>query len=240
MALSKQRNPRERIKQVEKSLGIKFKSARHVLGALMHTSLLNQTQAPDTPVFERLEFFGDSVLNVAICEKLLSEFPNVNEGTLSRLRSTLVSKKILNRIAKKLSIGKFVMIAPNDYHHANSKLLSDTLEALIGAIYFDRGFRQAREFVWKNWDTYFDQKKLAQLDPNPKSTLQEIAQKVFRVLPTYHTKPAKNGFSATVSIQKKFSGKGIGISKQEAEANAAESLLKKLRTKKIYSKFFNK
>ena len=227
----------------QKKIGIRFKNPKHLAAALTHTSMFNQNKMKGVPAFERLEFFGDAVLNLAICEKIFWTFPNANEGLLSRFRSTLVSKKILCLIAKKLSIHKFVIMTPLENEnklHLDSKLFSDVLEALIGAIYVDRGLKDARAFVWKHWKPYFNEKKIVKLDPNPKSTLQEVVQKIFHVLPVYQTSPAKIGFSAKVSIGRKFSAKGTGISKQNAEASAAEALLKKLIARKTYTSFFKK
>ncbi len=230
-----------RVNAFQKKIGFKFENEKHLISALTHTSLFYQNQTPGTPIFERLEFFGDAVVNLAICEKLYITFPNANEGMLSKFRSTLVSKKILSLIARKLGIPKFVMMVPLEPgrdNQNNTKLFSDVLEALIGAIYLDQGYPRVRQFVWTHWKTYLSEKKISKLDPNPKSSLQEITQKIFRALPIYQTKSAKTGFSARVSIQKNLTAKGIGPSKQEAEADAAGVLLKKLRGRKTYLPFF--
>lgn len=230
----------ENAKKLQKILKIKFRKPERLVGALTHSSL--QISGQDCP-YERLEFFGDAVLNFVICEELFLRFPKANEGTLSRLRSTLVSRKILAKIAKKLLIHRFVLIS--EFHQngklfQNLKLLADTLEAIVGAIYLDRGFNTVCKFVSENWDSYFDEKKIRELDPNPKSTLQEMVQKIFKMLPVYIIKPMRNGFRAQAIIKKGLSANGTGLSKQEAEVEAAQNLLRKLKTKKVYSRFWKR
>ncbi len=236
--MAKKQKELVQVRALEKILKVRFKNSKKLASAVIHTSF---THHGEKSHYERFEFFGDAILNFVICEKLFSEFPDANEGTLSRLRSTLVSRKILSRIAKKLLLNRFVMISENERkekRHQNAKLLADTLEAVIGAVYLDRGFKIVCEFILRNWDGYFDEKRLRNLDPNPKSTLQEMVQKIFRILPHYQTKPHRDGFSATVSAKKGLSAKGTGTSKQEAEAEAAQNLIRKIKARKSYSRFW--
>ncbi len=229
---SKLKDPLRSAQALQKTLKLKFRKPSHLVDALVHTSFTSALPEDGPPAYERLEFFGDSILNFAICDKLYHSFPEDDDGALSQLRSMLVSKKMLSRIAKKLRLEKFIVSQESDPRNIaeNSKLLADSLEALIGAIYLDRGLKTVCEFVWKNWKDYFDTKKLNRLNPNPKSALQEIVQKIFKMLPSYETKPEKkNGFAAVVSVQKKYRGKGKGLSKQEAEEEAAQNLLAVLR-----------
>ena len=233
--------PLSRIRELHKIIGLRLRKEKDVLAILFRPCYSNNPTQILT--FERLEFFGDVLLNFAICEKLFQKFPDANEGLLSRFRSTLVSKKVLLRIAKTLKLNRLLMTNSNGHAQAleNSKLLSDSLEALIGVIYLDRGLSAVRKFIWKHWRIYFDPKKLARLDPNPKSALQEISQKLFRTLPTYEVKPdRKNGFSASVWLVKRLSGKGKGMSKQAAEEGAALELIRKLKSKKNYSRLLKK
>ncbi|MBI4388465.1 MAG: ribonuclease III [Candidatus Omnitrophica bacterium] len=230
-----------RLRELQKIIGVRFHKEKGLISALAHTCCRNR---PDQALtFERLEFFGDALLNFAICEKLFHKFPQANEGLLSRLRSTLVSKKVLLRVAKTLKLRHFLITQGNGVIQdlANSKLLSDLLEAVIGAIFLDRGLTHVQKFVWKHWERYFDEKKLIRLDPNPKSTLQELSQKFFHVLPIYEVKLLrKTGFQASVRILKKMMGSGKGLSKQAAEEEAALKLVRKLKSKKTYSRLLKK
>ena len=235
-----------KIRAVQKALRIKFNHHHDLIAALTHSSYRNEkfdALGTDFPDYERLEFFGDAILNFAICEKLFKLYPESDEGDLSKLRSILVSKKLLAKIARKLTLGRHLNLAKGQKNLPVSyrqKLLSDALEALIGAIYLDRGLRTIQTFIWRHWAPYFNEKKLLLLDPNPKSTLQEYTQKTYQKLPIYHTAPAKRGFTATVVIQKHLSGKGTGASKREAEAKAAQALLSKLKRTKRYVRFSNR
>lgn len=235
---TKQRDSALRIKSLSKALGLSFRNPKHISDAFTHASVPNLPAHVTSP-YERLEFFGDAILNFAICEKLYRMFPDADEGDLSRMRSTLVSKKLLVRIAQKLGLGRYILTGTSDDKQIlrHPKILADTLEALIGAIYLDRGLGVSREFVWKYWNDYFDERKIARFDPNPKSTLQELVQKIFRVLPNYETSATSKGFAASVSVGNKLCGKGKGLSKKEAEEKAALILLKKLKTTKRYSRF---
>ncbi len=217
---------------LQRKIKIKFKRPKRFISALIHSSYKNENPHATQSDYERLEFFGDSILNFAICEKLYHLFPDANEGFLSRLRSVLVSKRILVRIARQLSLGKFIVVGKGERRQNFShqiKLLADTLESLIGAIYLDRGLYTARAFVWRSWAPFLDEKKLSRLEPNPKGALQEFTQKTYHSLPKYTTQHHRRGFHSTVSITGGAHAQGIGSSKQEAETQAAQALLKKMK-----------
>lgn len=240
-------NSNSRLLALQKTLKIRFRKEKLFLAALTHTSFASNQPKISAALqkfspYERLEFFGDAILNFVVCQKLFTLYPTAHEGTLSRLRSTLVSKKMLTCIAKKLRLQQFVLAGNGGKIHAlsNSKLLSDSLESLIAAIYLDQGLNTASKFIWSNWKAYFDEKKLARFDPNPKSTLQEMVQKIFKTLPSYETKPHSGGFIASTVVNKRLRGKGTGKSKQEAEAQAALELLQKLKRSKTYSRFWKR
>ncbi|MBI4372405.1 MAG: ribonuclease III [Candidatus Omnitrophica bacterium] len=229
------------MKRLEKTIGFKFKRKELLQAALNHPFYQSAGQTLQTSEdFQRLEFLGDSILNSFIAGKLYHLFPKANEGMLSRLRSILVSRKLLARIARSLKLRTFLLLGKRKQKQLESnqeKILADTLEALIAAIYFDRGEKSVQRFLIKYFDPYFDPKKLFQLDPNPKSALQEYSQKKFGGLPIYQVRPAKNqkSFLALVTISGKKKAKGEGRTKQEAESQAAAALLKKLRIKRTAS-----
>lgn len=231
------------LEKFQKKIKIRFRSKRYLKSAFTHPSYDHENFLEIKSDFERLEFFGDSILNFAVCEKLFAIFPKATEGNLSRLRSTLVSKKILSRISKKLGLWNLTLFGRNEQMLKDPyrmKLLADILEALIGAIYLECGMKTSRAFVWKYWNPYFNVRKLLALDPNPKSTLQEFTQRFYHSLPHYQIKPAKNGFVCKIKLPSRIVGAGKGTSKQESEEQAAQVLLAKLKKKKNYSGFFNK
>ena len=220
---------------LERKIRFTFKKKKLLEIALTHPSACSETFQLKGNAYERMEFFGDSIINFLICEKLFAQFPNANEGVLSRYRSTLVSRKIMSAIAKKISLHNFLRIANENefFFRAHPKLLTDTFEALVGAMYLDRGISQVRLFVNRMWKPFLNRRKILTMDPNPKSTLQEISQKHFKQLPIYEIKSSKNGFEAFVRVQKRTKGKGFGISKQEAAEKAALELIGKLKKKGI-------
>ena len=222
---------------IEKTLGRTFRNKRLFLTALIHPSHPTANQnAGSSEQFQRLEFLGDAILNFFIASELYARFPKANEGVLSRLRSILVSKKLLAKMARALCVNRSnpQIDEKNGIDPGNDKTLSDIFEALIAAIYFDRGKKAVNRFLIKHFEPYFDQKKLIAFDPNPKSTLQEYAQKKSGVLPIYRTQFQKKKFlfTAYVTIKRRMKTKGQGRTKQEAESQAAALLLKRLKIKK--------
>lgn len=214
--------------------GIRFKNPGLLDAALTHPSSSSFPHEGRFLEFQRLEFFGDSILNFTICRKLFTEFPELNEGALSRLRSLLVSKKILLKIAREIKLKRCVKIGKDLPLRAISdktKVLSDCLEAFIGALYLDRGMTQTEKFIGKIYAKLFDLKKLNRLGINPKNTLQEYAQKTTGELPHYKTIGAGKGFTSEVFLSKKETAKGEGTTKREAEEKAARALIKKLKIK---------
>ena len=228
--------------QLERMIGKPFRSKKWLLAALTHPSYQN-THEPlkSATLFQRLEFLGDSILNFFIAHNLYDLFPKANEGLMSRLRSVLVSKKVLARIAHTIRLRNHLLLGEREENHPDlvrEKIMADAFEALIAAIYFDRGQKAVERFLSKCFKPYFNQRKLFLLDPNPKSTLQEFTQKNLGVLPSYRTAHQPNGtvFTAWVTIKGKRKTKGEGRTKQEAEAQAAAQLLKKLKITPLKTK----
>jgi len=200
---------------------------------LIHPSYRHENPLKGLANFDRLEFFGDAILNFVICRKIFRVFPDADEGILSRLRSILVSRKILYRIAVKLKLGSIIkvgrsLMVPDDASRA--KILSDTFEALIAAVYFDKGFEATERFVLKCYAGYFDMRKLWRLDPNPKSSLQELVQKHWRKLPlyTYELRP-DGGARVTIVVLRSLRAAAAGRNRREAEEKAARLLIQKIR-----------
>ena len=212
--------------------GFTFSNPKLLEAALTHPSYRNEHPHFRLADFDRLEFFGDSILNYVICCELIEAFPEADEGILSRFRSTLVSKKMLARVGEELRLGRFLKLGrglASEKGPQHSKILADSLEALIAAIYEDQGLASAREFIVKHLGPYLNPRRLLRLDPNPKSTLQEFAQKQWRKIPEYSWKPTRQGIRVQVRIGRKYRVAVTGKNRKDLEEKAARELLRKLR-----------
>lgn len=222
-------------KALEKTLGLKIKKTFGYESALTHPSFRYENAVPGLDHFDRMEFLGDSILNEVICFKIYKTFQDADEGLLSRLRSTLVSRRILIKIARELKLNKFMRLGrgfkKSSPAFLKAKVLADVFESLIAAIYFDLGRKKTENFILEHFDEYFDIKKLFRLDPNPKSTLQEISQKHWKKLPVYESLQVAKGIQVIASIDPQKRAKAIARSRKEAEEKAARALIIKLRKK---------
>jgi ribonuclease III len=206
--------------------------------ALRHRSVLRGL--PDTHLLsnERLEFLGDAVLGIVVAEKLYSDFPDRDEGFLTRTRSKLVNGPTLADFARLLGLGRLLLLSP---HMAgaegrdNPTILADAFEALVGALYLDLGFEAARDFVLHVIDEYVDLPEVAEQRNNFKSLLLEAAQARGQGQPVYHV-VAEEGpsherlFTIDVHVAGEPLGRGQARSKKLAEQDAAREALGRIRT----------
>lgn len=200
--------------------------------AFTHPSFRYENPGRKLENFDRLEFFGDSVLNYVVCRKLYALFPEADEGVLSRLRSILVSRKILSRIAHEINLLPNLKVGRSlaeQKDFLKGKISADAFEAFIAAFYFDRGFEKTERFILKHFRSYFDAKKLFRLDPNPKSTLQELVQKHWRKLPEYESKPKDDKMETRVRVTGSLKASALGKTRKDSEEKAARLLLRILR-----------
>ena len=218
----------------KQAIGYAFRNKKLLESSLTHPSVQKESVPhPPHADFQRLEFLGDSVLNFFIAAKLYELFPKANEGFLSRLRSVLVSRKLLARIARTARLKSYLSLGLSFHKQptrVREKILADSFESLIGAIYLDRGYSHTYRFLLRHFASYFNEKKLLQVDANPKSNLQEHVQKKWHILPVYsNQQKEKDWLISWVSVQGKMKTKGEGETKQEAETEAAAKLLKRLQ-----------
>ena len=199
---------------------------------LLQTALTHPSQNTNYN-YERLEFLGDSVLNLVITEQLILLWPNESEGCLAKRRSFLVSGGALSKIAERNHIQDFIFMSNGEESmggRKNPNNLENALEALIGAIYLDGGLTAAKKFITYNWKNIID--NMEDVPTNSKSSLQEWSQSHGLGIPVYKVinqqGPAHQPiFEIEVSIGK-YSACANGNSKKEAEILAAKSLLQQI------------
>ncbi len=215
------------IKDLELRIKYNFKDKNLLHKALTHKSSNNQINN------EKLEFLGDRVLGLIISIKLLDKYPNEKEGTIDKKFANLVNKKTCIEIAKKLNLKKFIYLgaAHNNLERSTDKIIGDCLEAIVGSIYLDGGFKASEKFILNFWETYLDKSIVTLIDS--KTKLQEFSLKKFKRLPKYiffkKTGPQhKPLFKTEVEIPGSKKIMGIGSSKKNAQQNAAAKLIKLL------------
>ena len=215
----------KQLQELESAIKYSFKNKTLLHQALTHKSFSNISNN------EKLEFLGDRVLGLIISKKLLEKYPNEKEGIIDKKFANLVNKKTCANIAKKLNIKKYVYIGSSNKNldRSTDKILSDTLEAVVGAIYLDGGIKPSEKFILNFWESYLDKSVITLIDS--KTKLQEYSLKKFKKLPKY-TFFKKSGpqhkplFKTEVEIPESKKIFGIGTSKKNAQQNAAAKLLK--------------
>ncbi len=181
-----------------------------------------------------MEFLGDRVLGLVIAKKLLEIYPDEKEGILDKKFAALVNKKTCLQVAKKINLEKFILtFNPNNKKiKIEDKIISDSCEALIGAIHLDKGLTIAEKVILDLWKNQIRESVITQIDA--KTKLQELALKSFKKLPTYklisNTGPRhKPSFKVGVKLPDTKYFFGLGKSKKDAEQNAAIECLKSIR-----------
>lgn len=181
---------------------------------------------------ERLEYLGDAILGAVIADFLYNRFPQEDEGFLTKMRSKLVNRSILTNLTYEMGLNVFVDSNTNNSVE-KSHIYGDALEALIGAIYLDKGYAAAKYFITKRiLSRYVDLKELEQIDLNYKSKLIEWSQKnkldvKFDTLEEYPENTRQPRFISIVEINNKEISRGSGASKKEAQQNAARIAMEK-------------
>lgn len=219
--------------EFEKILEVTFKDKNLLKRSLTHRSYLNENHSEDLKSNERLEFLGDAVLEIITTEYLFLKYPEKPEGELTSYRSALVKTTSLGETALALGMGEYIFMSNGEEATGGRErpyILANTFEAVLGAIYLDKGYTTAKNFVLRVLLPKLDGIIAERLDIDAKSKLQEIAQEVLNFTPIYdlisHQGPDHDKkFEMSVKIAGKDFGHGIGKSKQEAEQNAAQSAL---------------
>lgn len=214
---------------LEKKSGYHFQNPLLLKQAMTHSSYANEHKAKGYHDNERLEFLGDAVLEVVSSEFLFRNYPALPEGDLTKLRASIVCEPTLALCARALDLGDFLLLGKGEEHTGGRKrdsIVSDAMEALIGAIYLDGGFASAKEFVHRFIMTDIEHKKLFY---DSKTILQELVQGERRQL-SYRLigesgPDHDKSFSVEVCVDDEVISTGAGHTKKAAEQEAAYKAL---------------
>jgi ribonuclease-3 len=196
--------------------------------ALTHRSFAYENGG--LPTNERLEFLGDSVLGLIVTDTLFREYPDLPEGQLAKLRAAVVNMRALAGVARGLQLGSFVRLGKGEEGTGGrdkSSILADTLEAVLGAVYLDRGLGEADALVHRLFDPVIARSARLGAGLDWKTSLQELTAAEIMGVPEYHVEESgpdhQKSFRASVRIAGRTYGEGEGRSKKEAEQQAAEA-----------------
>ena len=225
------------LNNLEKKLDYKFKNKTLLKEALTHPSFQKKSLKEKTANNQRLEFLGDSVLDLIVTEHLYRKLASFSEGKLTKIRSVMVSKDILAKWADHLSLGKYIILGKGEDSTGGRKklsILADCFEALLGAIYLDSGLQKAKKIILSFIKEEMELIIKGKHGDDYKTLLQEISQKKMKCLPKYFLIKEKGPdhkkiFCIEVKLKEKTHGTGTGENKKEAEQDAAREALKKLK-----------
>ncbi|HEY4600157.1 MAG TPA: ribonuclease III [Cerasibacillus sp.] len=225
------------LSHIEKKLGVKFNNPKLLKQAFTHSSYVNEHRRGNFSDNERLEFLGDAVLELGVSQYLFRSMSDKPEGEMTKLRATIVCEASLERYARKLNIGKYLLLGRGEEQtggRERSAILADAFEAFLGALYLDQGYSSTIQFLETHVFPDISTGAFSHV-MDYKSQLQEVVQQhknhsiYYRITdeigPSHHKQ-----FIAEVKINGKVKGKGKGRTKKEAEQFAAKQALEKLQT----------
>ena len=220
------------ILRIEQLLGYHFSDVK-----LLKASLTHSSQADDRlKSNERLEFLGDSVLGLIICQTLYERFPTYDEGDLTKIKSMIVSRKTCSKVAKNFDLANFTRVGKGMAKTSamSGSIAAGTLEAVIAAIYIDGGFDQARDFIIRAFGELIDRVNSKQHHENFKSLLQQYSQSNFNCTPMYVLLDEKGPdhnkcFEVEVIVNHRRFDSAWGVTKKDAEQKAARNALVELK-----------
>jgi len=227
-------NKQEFASRLRKITGFRTSNLRIYEVAFIHRSASFSLPDGQRINNERLEFLGDAVLDAILSDYLFEKFPEASEGFMTKIRSRIVNREILNQLAVSMGIDK-ILVSNVSSTHYTMNLYGDALEALIGALFVDKGFKKTKNlFIRKVFNKYLDLETIINTDTDYKSLVFEWIQKhktnlTFEYKEEYDFKLKKSVFSATLIIDKEELGTGQGASKKEAEQEAAGKAWAKLK-----------
>ena len=217
----------------EKKAGLDFKDKGLLKQAFVHRSYINENKGSGLVHNERLEFLGDAVLELVVTDFLYRKYPETAEGELTAFRSALVNATTCSGIATDLTINDFLLLSKGeskDTGRARQYILANALEAIIGAIYLDNGYDEAKIFIEKFFTPLLDKVVQDKSWIDSKSLFQEKAQEFYGITPSYKTiketgPDHDKKFTVGLYVGKEQISQGQGDSKQDAEQSAARNAL---------------
>ncbi len=227
---------KKRLKELEKRLGARFWDRGLLKRALTHKSYANEKRWSADFHNERLEFLGDAVMELVVSHALMEIYPKSSEGELSKFRASIVNEKSLAKLARDLKLGEQLYLGKGEelgQGREKSSLLADAYEAILGALYIDRGFRKAFKVIRNQFDGLIGDLHEDPFYRDYKTELQERAQNLYKTIPKYrlveelgpdHDKT----FRIDILIHQTIYGIGEGKSKKEAEQKAAKQALEEV------------
>ena len=222
---------KETLQQIEQTIGYEFSDKKLLTKAFTHSSAVDNRVLSN----ERLEFLGDSVLAVVICQTLFKRFPSYLEGDLTKIKSMIVSRGTCAKVSKQLGLQKFLKVGKGmvSSRALSGSLAAGVIETAIGAIYIDGGFEAAHSFVLRVFGSLIDRADAQQAQGNYKSLLQQHAQEKFNVTPVYMLLDEKGPdhnkcFELGVVVDNQHFTSAWGTNKKEAEQKAAFNALVEL------------
>jgi ribonuclease-3 len=225
---------------LEVTLGLKFRNRALLDQALVHPSYLNEADPSEAPYgsYERLEFLGDALVGAAVTVELFQRRPNLSEGQLTKLRSSLVSGRTLARVSRKLQVGEHLKLGRGEAAgggRSRESNLAAALEAIVGAVFLDRGQDAAWKLVLGLLREETEDLLSSGVPEDPKSRLQELVQQREGTAPRYRLVeeggPGHSpGFQVEVLMNGEVLGRGRGPRKSEAEKQAARDALRRLES----------
>jgi ribonuclease-3 len=222
---------------LESALGLRFRDPELLWQALVHRSFLNEQGGTASDSYERMEFLGDAVLGLVIATELYQRCPGLTEGELTKSRVALVRRETLAGVARRLGLGDFLVLGKGEEAtggRARDSTLAAVFEAVVGSVYLDRDYQEARQFVLrvmaKELGESFQQKRPPE---DPKSRLQEYLQGLGRPSPHYRVVATEGPehsplFTVEVLAEEEAMGVGQGRKKVDAERAAAQDALERL------------
>lgn len=229
------------LKELSSKLGLEFPSEKLFSQALTHSSYVNEFKKNNLGDNERLEFLGDAVLKLVVSEYLYNIYPDKAEGALTKIRGAVISDAYLVNIARKLELGKYLLLGKNEKSSGGDKKksnIANALEAIIGVIYLEFGIEKSKEVIIRLLRDLIEKTSAEDFIIDYKSTLQEYAQKNKQPLPVYCVVKElgpkhRKIFWIEVKIDNKGYGMGRGYTKKEAEQKSAKTALDRLKQAKI-------
>lgn len=224
----------ERLQSV---LGLEFRDPRLLQQALVHRSFLNEQGGLPSDSYERMEYLGDAVLELAISTELFRRFPSLSEGELTKGRASLVQGETLARVAGRLGLGEFLLLGKGEEANGGRRresILAAAFEAVVAAVYLDQDFHGASQFVLRTMAKELEEfRQQGSAPENPKSRFQEYVQAKGRPAPRYRLVSSQGPdhsplFTVEVLVDEEAVGTGQGGNRADAERSAALDALGRL------------